>query len=160
MFFLFGSHTIKKPVQDGVDIREFCQKCGSETRMIEYSWQKFFTLFFIPIFPIGEKESVLTCTQCETAYVLNENHYKHFARKQNLIKFPDAKGKSGNVEFGLVKCLQCNKHFNQIFTDCPICGFDSGGRAKCTYCNKVIEQFAFIQNGNNCPHCSQEFSSH
>ena len=75
MFIIFGSQILKSPVKDGVDIIEYCPKCDSVTRMTEYKWQKYVTLFFNPIFQDGEKEYVLTCTHCNTSFEINNELY-------------------------------------------------------------------------------------
>ena len=73
--------------------------------------------------------------------------------------YPEREKINNDKASGLVRCLRCKRQFNQIYTDCPICKFDSAGRAECSICNKVIDQFAFIQNSNKCPYCNSKNKS-
>jgi hypothetical protein len=143
MFVLFGTSTIKTRVSNSPVKHVFCNKCNRVTEMHDHMWQRFFTLFFIPIFPVDEKEFVITCSVCNSSY------------KQVRESAPKEVTKHSNKKITApVICIKCGAEFFQIHTQCPLCQYDSAGRAECSYCHKKIEQFEFIKNHNRCPYCN------
>ncbi|MFH2141873.1 MAG: hypothetical protein ABIJ97_05590 [Bacteroidota bacterium] len=155
MLIIFGTRYVKTPVRNGMVVKEYCQKCDHESQMTEQTIQNFGTLFFIPLFQNGDKEFVLTCSECNTSYKLNQRLHENKAEESKVIRmYPN----NTNISYtdGLVLCLKCKKPFNKIYTDCPVCHFDSAGRAECAFCGSEIDQFDFIRNRNRCPHCNSE----
>jgi len=86
MFFIIGEQTVKTRVKDGMYLLKYCPKCNSTTRMYESSMRDYFTLFFIPLFPVEKGESVLTCPGCNTSYIMQEEDIRRYTRKGNLIR--------------------------------------------------------------------------
>jgi len=74
MFIIFGwkSRYIKE--DKGVFV---CPQCEAMRKYNKKSIQSWFTLFFLPIFPVGKKEDQhVECNQCEKTFypeVLNNN---------------------------------------------------------------------------------------
>jgi hypothetical protein len=48
-----------------------CTVCG-QTDMRIFSMRRWFTLFFLPIFPISRQHLYLECLHCESSYKVNE----------------------------------------------------------------------------------------
>src|SRR5215470_15365451 len=77
MFIIFGSKTVKTPVKDGLNLRKHCGRCRLLSDMQEHSSKQYFTLFFIPVFPISKGESSLVCTRCGASfYIQSEDHLR------------------------------------------------------------------------------------
>jgi hypothetical protein len=75
MFILFGSKTVKTPVKNGLNLRKHCDRCSLLSDMQEHISRPYFTLFFIPIFPISKGESLLICNRCGASfYIQAEDH--------------------------------------------------------------------------------------
>ena len=74
MFILFG--TKYRAVQ--TDSGQFhCPNCNSKKEYGKKYVQDWFTLFFIPIFPIsGKKNDHIECNECESIYHLDVIDYK------------------------------------------------------------------------------------
>jgi len=70
MILLFGRRGSEKRVRDGVVCNNHCPQCGSVQRMEEYRVVEYFTLYFIPVFPIKKHQPHLRCTGCGTGYVI------------------------------------------------------------------------------------------
>ncbi|HUD04651.1 MAG TPA: zinc-ribbon domain-containing protein [Patescibacteria group bacterium] len=73
MFFLiWGTKYIDKEVEGGIVARKRCPKCKEYKDLVEVRRQKWFSIFYIPIFPYGsEKSSFLKCRDCGTSYYLD-----------------------------------------------------------------------------------------
>ena len=76
MFIIFGTGSKDKVETRGKFV---CPKCSVKTEYTAKSSSQYFTLFFIPIFPIGEKkEPYVECQTCKRTYytdVLESNNY-------------------------------------------------------------------------------------
>ena len=60
---LFGSKTIlSNRSEPPVEAR--CPNCGRVTRIVPKSYRTWFTVFFIPVFPIGGAKPVAECSSC------------------------------------------------------------------------------------------------
>ena len=75
MFLLFGSKTVKTPVKNGLNIRKHCDRCHFLSDLREHCSRQFFTLFFIPVFPISKGESLLICNRCGASFYIQAEDY-------------------------------------------------------------------------------------
>lgn len=75
MFILFGSKTVKMPLKNGLNLRKHCDRCRLLSDMQEHSSRQYFTLFFIPVFPISKGESVLVCDRCGATFYIQAEDY-------------------------------------------------------------------------------------
>ena len=60
MFFLFGVRTKAKPIGQ---VENSCSQCGRPTMQAIVETQRWFTLFFIPVIPLGGNQSA-RCGVC------------------------------------------------------------------------------------------------
>ncbi|WP_293915578.1 MULTISPECIES: RDD family protein [unclassified Sphingobacterium] len=66
MLVIFGTKSVGKTVKTG----EFeCARCNTQRTYQLKQNQRFFSLFFIPIIPLGKLGDTLECTFCKTAYI-------------------------------------------------------------------------------------------
>jgi hypothetical protein len=66
MFFIvWGSKIIEKKLGQGVF---FCPDCYKETTYSHIKLQKWFTLYWIPLFPTKTLDTVVKCDKCTTMY--------------------------------------------------------------------------------------------
>ncbi|MGJ1284053.1 RDD family protein [Sphingobacterium spiritivorum] len=66
MLVIFGTKSVGKTVKTG----EFeCVRCNTHRPYQLKQNQKFFSLFFIPVIPLGKLGDTLECTFCKTAYI-------------------------------------------------------------------------------------------
>ena len=65
---LFGTRPVKSEVRDGRREVRDCPNCGLLSEMREYRIRNFFTFFFIPIFPLGRGQEVMSCSRCGSSY--------------------------------------------------------------------------------------------
>ncbi len=72
---IFGVKGVKKRVKGGLKIQKYCPKCLCVQELQEFRWAKYFSLYFIPVFPVEKGESVLTCVGCGTSYVIQPDDY-------------------------------------------------------------------------------------
>lgn len=72
MFIIWGTKNIDKKVDNGIVVKKLCPKCRENRDLHEFKKEKYFSLFFLPIFPYGsEKSSFLKCLNCDTDYYLS-----------------------------------------------------------------------------------------
>ncbi len=64
MIIIWGSRALKR--REGT-LRYNCMICPSSSLTV-HSYRKWFTLFFIPIFPIGSREYYVKCRECRNSY--------------------------------------------------------------------------------------------
>lgn len=70
MFIIFGVKSVKKPVKGGLVLSRFCPRCRRIVEMREFRSKRYFTLYFLPVFPLGRKgETVLVCPICDAAFL-------------------------------------------------------------------------------------------
>lgn len=75
MFIIFGTRTIKTRLKEGPGIRRRCDRCHFLSEMKEYRYREYFTLFFIPIFPVSRGETLLVCARCGANYYSRAEDY-------------------------------------------------------------------------------------
>jgi zinc-ribbon family len=128
MFILFGAKTVKTPVKNGLSLRKRCDRCHFLSDLREYRFRQFFTLFFIPVFPISRGESMLVCKRCEASfYIQPEDHPGsqiessfHSAGAANKSSAPD-------VEKMVIVCEYCKGRLRipmtgrRLLVTCPHC---------------------------------------
>jgi zinc-ribbon family len=128
MFILFGAKTVKTPVKNGLNLRKHCDRCRLLSDLREHSFRQYFTLFFIPVFPISKGESMLVCNRCGASfYIQPEDHHSpqiespfYSAKTTKMSSAPDA-------EKLVIVCDYCEGRLRIPMTDrrllvtCPHC---------------------------------------
>jgi len=66
MLIIFGTKVVGKTIKNGCFC---CPRCDTERNYQLKQNEKYFSLFFIPIIPLGKTGDSLECTFCKTAYV-------------------------------------------------------------------------------------------
>jgi hypothetical protein len=120
MFIIFGTKSVKKPVKDGLSMRRNCDRCRFLSDMGEYSFRAYFTLFFIPVFPIAKGESMMVCSRCgATFYAQTENHSDN--------DDDDGVEQTGDVR-AIINCKYCSGRMRvpvgpgrKLLVTCPHC---------------------------------------
>ncbi len=76
MLVIFGTTVIGKVVKSG---SFYCPRCNMERGYQVKQNEKYFSLFFIPLIPIGKSGDTLACSFCKTSYIpssiLSEEEY-------------------------------------------------------------------------------------
>ena len=65
MFVVWGVRSILLVIGKGVFL---CPKCGVEREFWHKRWKRFFTVYFIPIIPLGNGNEFVECRICEGKY--------------------------------------------------------------------------------------------
>ena len=66
MFIIAGTKVIGRTIKTGAF---FCPTCNIERSCRLRKNDRYLSLFYIPLFPIGQFEDTLECTSCKTAYI-------------------------------------------------------------------------------------------
>jgi zinc-ribbon family len=128
MFILFGVKTVKTPVKNGLNLRKHCDRCRLLSDMREHSFRQYFTLFFIPVFPISKGESMLVCNRCGASfYIQPEDH--HSPQMESAFYSANAIGKSSapDAEKMVIVCDYCEGRLRipmtgrRLLVTCPHC---------------------------------------
>ncbi|MES4792066.1 MAG: hypothetical protein C4321_02945 [Chloroflexota bacterium] len=69
MFILFGSRRRLK-ITDPEGVVAPCPNCGKEARFIEKKVRNWFTLYFLPIFPMDKGLRFVECSHCHEQYAM------------------------------------------------------------------------------------------
>lgn len=67
MFLIFGVQGIKRKINDKPVLQNKCPSCGSGD-LVPTSFRNWFTLFFIPIFPVSSGKLIYQCNQCKNSF--------------------------------------------------------------------------------------------
>jgi zinc-ribbon family len=128
MFILFGSKTVKIPLKNGLNLRKHCDRCRLLSDMQEHISRQYFTLFFIPVFPISKGESVLVCARCGASFYAQPEDY---LRSEREISFHSAgateRGSAPGVEKMVIVCDYCEGRLSipmkgqRLLVTCPHC---------------------------------------
>ncbi len=62
IFIIMGTKPVVRRV--GGIIRRRCLNCGDWRNFQETTWQNYFSLFFVPLFPVGAPRTAYTCVTC------------------------------------------------------------------------------------------------
>jgi hypothetical protein len=66
MFLIFGTKTVRDDLRNSPSERMHCGRCSMIWDFRRRRGRLFFTLFFLPFFPISKPQYVLTCNRCGT----------------------------------------------------------------------------------------------
>ena len=70
MIIIFGSKTMYKNM--GTVGSYYCERCHNTSEWQFMQYRTWFTLFFIPVFPISGRHEYLQCPICSQAYRVPE----------------------------------------------------------------------------------------
>jgi tetratricopeptide (TPR) repeat protein len=69
IFIFFGSRGIVSN-DSAAPIKQRCPRCGRETELVAKRYRNWFTLFFIPVFPISAPRKFIQCVSCGAQFPL------------------------------------------------------------------------------------------
>lgn len=79
MFLIFGIQELKRRSKDRPELQGGCPNCRG-TNLTPITYRRWFTLFFIPVIPIGSAKSFYECNQCKQLF--DENIAYHNTQPQ------------------------------------------------------------------------------
>ena len=128
MFILFGAKTVKTPVKNGLNLRKYCDRCRLLSDLREHSFRQYFTLFFIPIFPISKGESVVVCARCGASFYAQPQDYLGSEREISIHSAgATERGSTPSPEKMVVVCDYCKGRLRipmtgrRFLVTCPHC---------------------------------------
>jgi uncharacterized CHY-type Zn-finger protein len=128
MFVIFGTKMVKKPVKNGLNLRKHCARCHFLSDMREHIFRQYFTLFFIPIFPVSKGESILLCNRCEAAYYIQAEDYLAANMEPPFYSAGAIKkGSAPDAEKMVIVCDYCKGRLRipltgrRLLVTCPHC---------------------------------------
>lgn len=63
---IFGTRGVRSTIKEG---QFFCPQCNGKTRYKHKKVTQFFTLYFIPLIPLGNKGQYVECQRCRNTYI-------------------------------------------------------------------------------------------
>ncbi|MFP4563660.1 MAG: zinc ribbon domain-containing protein [Spirochaetia bacterium] len=109
MFFLIAGVQPRTRTIDDTSHR--CPTCGRNTAKLKRV-DHYFSLFFIPLFPVKKGEEVLLCENCG---------YSSSPEGDNYFAAPERFGeRAAREERGI--CPECGRAVEPGFSYCPYCG--------------------------------------
>src|SRR5262245_27546052 len=121
MFIIFGTKSVKRPVKGGISLRRYCDRCRFLSDMGEYNFRPYFSLFFIPLFPLAKGESMLVCSRCGASFYPPAEDYRTDDEDSEEQKSRD------DVKT-VVTCLYCSGRLRvpggtgrRLLVTCPHC---------------------------------------
>ncbi len=86
---LFGSRQIASS-EGGASLETRCPNCGANTRFVGKSYRNWFTVFFIPVFPISGAQRVSQCSQCQAVFNLPIEQLRGAAASSDQAQYQEA----------------------------------------------------------------------
>ncbi len=65
-FIIFGTRGVRSTIQEG---QFYCPQCNGQSRYKHKKVTQFFTLYFIPLIPLGNKGQYVECQRCKNTYI-------------------------------------------------------------------------------------------
>lgn len=65
-FIIFGTRGVRSTIKEG---QFYCPQCDGQTRYKHKKVTQFFTLYFIPLIPLGNKGQYVECQSCRNTYI-------------------------------------------------------------------------------------------
>jgi DNA-directed RNA polymerase subunit M/transcription elongation factor TFIIS len=128
MWVFFGTKSRNRPVKNGIRRHRFCSKCGATREFEEARFATYFTLYFIPLFPIERGVPVLRCPVCDTSYDMQPADYLHGHRPDGSARPASASTRHQTpAENIIINCVQCQQKMRipnvarTILVTCPHC---------------------------------------
>jgi hypothetical protein len=128
MFLLLGAKTVKTPVKNGLNLRKHCDRCRLLSDLREHNLRQFFTLFFIPIFPISKGESMLICNRCGASFYIQPDNHPASEMESAFNSASDPKEISArDAEKLVIVCDYCQGRLRipmtgrRLLVTCPHC---------------------------------------
>jgi hypothetical protein len=129
MFVIFGAKTVKTLVKSGVIVRRRCDKCHYLSDLLEHIFRQYFTLFFIPVFPISKGNSLLVCNRCKAAFYIQGEDYLATEGKKSVHSSGDTTlGSTPETEKMIITCGVCRGLLrvpvmtgHRLLVTCPHC---------------------------------------
>lgn len=78
---IFGTKSKNKEIGQG---EFFCPHCQGQRKYTRHTSRPHFSLYFIPLVPIGDTTEYIQCVTCQTAFAVNVLDQKAPAPTQNL----------------------------------------------------------------------------
>jgi hypothetical protein len=124
-----------------------CPACDGQERYDHVKVQRYFTLYFIPIFPMDTLGEFVRCQGCRQAYKPEVLDYEPPSEMQRLVDATDADLRSGTpIEMARRKLT--NAGLSEKTADDVIAACTVEGKRSCVKCN-----LAFASNVRRCSNC-------
>jgi tetratricopeptide (TPR) repeat protein len=96
MIIIFGNKDFgKSKIQSRFGV---CNQCNSYTRLVSYNTVRFFTVYGIPLIPLGRKRVVNACLTCSTIADIGLRKYKRLRKEERASAFQKLKAEPDNPE--------------------------------------------------------------
>lgn len=67
---LFGTRRLTRTDSSAQPVEAVCPNCRQQTTLIGKSYRQWFTLFLIPVFPMGTRQRITQCSKCNAQFRL------------------------------------------------------------------------------------------
>jgi uncharacterized OB-fold protein len=152
---VFGTKVRHKVIGEG---KFFCPKCQAQRAYFHKQASRYFTLYFLPVFPTGKLGEFIECQTCGTAFEMSVLNIKGPARPRSsqttlaqlINTVPDRLKAGVPVEFVLrdltgagvdrdVALNMINPHLSAGRKTCETCGLTyANGVAACAECHQPL----------------------
>jgi hypothetical protein len=101
---IFGTKGVERTVDTGVF---HCPNCRTEAQYTQRKITRFFTLYFIPVIPLGSLGELVRCDRCGSDYSTEVLRLGRHDVQQATVPW---------------RCAVCNNVNPAEYTDCVSCG--------------------------------------
>ncbi len=93
MFLIFGMRPVRRDAKDRIPERLHCMQCGL---ISDFRWQSvrnYFTLFFLPLFPVSKASYIRVCNRCGSASGSPPQQQEDTDPSKSVLVCPSCSGK-------------------------------------------------------------------
>lgn len=158
MFLVWGSRWKYEAVPGGMRVEKRCPECDRTGVFVEVKPTRYFTLYWLPLFELERKRTVLECPFCKSCFYIKEDDYRAAKKDEGSFRdepFSDhASGHRPDDRGGECGVEKPSSHPRAAGVRAPV----ERKEIACPCCGRsiripVLEQL--IQA--TCPHCKKQF---
>ena len=86
---IFGTRQRSRDLESG---EFYCPRCGAQRQYTRKSVRPYFTLYFVPVFPVGQGAELVQCETCGAGFEVSVLEAKPPVRKRDLAEMINAVG--------------------------------------------------------------------
>ena len=105
-FIIFGTRGVKSTIKEG---KFACPQCQSFTQYKHKKVTKFFTLYFIPLIPLGSQGTYVECQQCRNTFIERVLELSQIREEQPQVQNQN----QPKIEGGRAQCEQESKRVEE-----------------------------------------------
>ena len=108
-FILFGARTLISRDHSAEPVRAICPQCHRETDLVGKSHRTWFTIFFLPVFPISRSTPFTQCSACHGQFPVTPEQIRGSLSHNEQVQSQEAIGLYNSLRASPANCITLNQ---------------------------------------------------